>query len=203
MMIKNIIFDVGKVLVEYDPDGYLERLGFDRETRDAVNEAVFRNPMWNESDRGVLSPQELLERFIANAPAYEKEIRQARDSVGDTIELMPYAVPWVKTLKERGYRLYILSNYAEYTYEQTEHKMKFLPYMDGVVFSFRCKLIKPEKEIYQYLCEKYSLVPQECVFLDDREENVEAARRAGMKSILFTNYKNGSQKLDELLTDSL
>ena len=199
MMIKNIIFDVGNVLVEYNPDGLMRRLGFDEETLQAVNQAVFQNELWNESDRGVLSPEELLEAFIANNPAYEKEIRQVIDAVGDTISLMPYTVEWVKGLKERGYHLYILSNYAEYTYEKTSHKMEFLPYMDGVVFSYRCKLIKPEKEIYEYICETYGLKPEESVFLDDREDNVQAARNMGMNGIVFENYAQGSETLEQLL----
>ena len=199
MMIKNIIFDVGKVLVEYDPDGMMKKLGFDEETLQTVNQAVFQNESWNESDRGVLSPEELLEAFIANNPAYEKEIRQVIDAVGDTISLMPYAVEWVKGLKERGYHLYILSNYAEYTYEKTSHKMEFLPYMDGVVFSYRCKLIKPEKEIYEYICKTYELKPEESVFLDDRKDNVEAARNMGMHGIVFENYAQGSETLEQLL----
>ena len=199
MMIKNIIFDVGKVLVEYDPDGMMKKLGFDEETLQTVNQAVFQNELWNESDRGVLSPEELLEAFIANNPAYEKEIRQVIDAVGDTISLMPYAVEWVKGLKEKGYHLYILSNYAEYTYEKTSHKMEFLPYMDGVVFSYRCKLIKPEKEIYEYICKTYELKPEESVFLDDRKDNVEAARNMGMHGIVFENYAQGSETLEQLL----
>ena len=199
MMIKNIIFDVGKVLVEYDPDGMMKKLGFDEETLQTVNQAVFQNELWNESDRGVLSPEELLEAFIANNPAYEKEIRQVIDAVGDTISLMPYAVEWVKGLKERGYHLYILSNYAKYTYEKTSHKMEFLPYMDGVVFSYRCKLIKPEKEIYEYICKTYELKPEESVFLDDRKDNVEAARNMGMHGIVFENYAQGSETLEQLL----
>ena len=198
-MIKNIIFDVGKVLVEYDPDGMMKKLGFDEETLQTVNQALFQNELWNESDRGVLSPEELLEAFIANNPAYEKEIRQVIDAVGDTISLMPYTVEWVKGLKEKGYHLYILSNYAEYTYEKTSHKMEFLPYMDGVVFSYRCKLIKPEKEIYEYICKTYELKPEESVFLDDRKDNVEAARNMGMHGIVFENYAQGSETLEQLL----
>ena len=198
-MIKNIIFDVGKVLVEYDPDGMMKKLGFDEETLQTVNQAVFQNELWNESDRGVLSPEELLEAFIANNPVYEKEIRQVIDAVGDTISLMPYTVEWVKGLKEKGYHLYILSNYAEYTYEKTSHKMEFLPYMDGVVFSYRCKLIKPEKEIYEYICKTYELKPEESVFLDDRKDNVEAARNMGMHGIVFENYAQGSETLEQLL----
>ena len=199
-MIKNVIFDVGKVLMEYDPEGFLKCLGFDEKTQNAVNEAMFRNHLWwEESDRGTMTPAELLEGFVSNNPAYEKEIRKTHRMVGGTIELIPYAVEWVKNLKSRGYRLYILSNYAEYTYEQTEHKMKFLPYMDGTVFSYRCKLLKPEKEIYEYICKKYNLIPAECVFLDDREENTKAARSFGMQAITFSDYETDSEKLEDLL----
>ena len=77
--------------------------------------------------------------------------------------------------------------------------MEFLPYMDGVVFSYRCKLIKPEKEIYEYICETYGLKPEESVFLDDREDNVQAARNMGMNGIVFGNYAQGSETLEQLL----
>ena len=198
-MIKNIIFDVGNVLVSYDPDACMEALGFDEKTRDAVNAAVFRNPIWDESDRGVLSPEELLERFIANAPEYADEIRLARNSAVRMHDLLPYAVDWVKNLKERGYHLYILSNFSKYAQEACAYKMEFLPYMDGVVFSYECKMIKPEPYIYQYLLDTYHLNPDECVFLDDREVNIEAAHKAGMHGIVFRNYEQGSAALEQLL----
>lgn len=201
-MIKNIIFDVGKVLVSYEPETFMaEKLGFDTKTREALNEAMLENPLWNESDRGAVPAEEMLKKFIANRPDYEAEIRKAYLNVGETIELMPYAVEWVKGLKERGYHLYILSNYAGMTYEQTSHKMKFLPYMDGVLFSFQCKLIKPEKEIYQHLLEKYSLNPEECVFLDDRKDNIEAAEKCGIRGIQFFHYDQAVKDLDSVLRD--
>ncbi len=198
-MIKNIVFDVGKVLVTYEPDACMIELGFDQKTRDAINAAVFRNPIWDESDRGVLSPEELLDCFIANAPEYAKEIRLARDSADRMHDLLPYAVDWVKSLKERGYHLYILSNYSKFAQEACAYKMEFLPYMDGVVFSYQCKMIKPEPDIYQYLLDTYHLNPEECVFLDDRQVNIEAARQAGMHGILFQNYEQGSAELEKYL----
>lgn len=198
-MIKNIIFDVGKVLMAYEPDEYMEKLGFTPREREAVNQAMFQHPFWNESDRGALSSEELLEGFISHNPDYEKQIRQAYETVGKTITLMPHTLEWVKDLKDRGYRLYILSNYAEHTFEQTSDEMKFLPYMNGAVFSFQCKLIKPEQEIYRYLCEKYELVPEESIFLDDRQENVEAARAYGMQAIQVHSYEQASSQLNQVL----
>lgn len=198
-MIKNVIFDVGKVLVEYDPDSYMERLGFDLKTRQAVNQAMFQNPLWEESDRGKLSTEELLEKFIFNDKEYKEEITKAYQTVGDTIELFPYSVAWIKELKQRGYRVYILSNYAEVTYEQTKEKMEFLPYVDGAVFSFQCKWIKPEREIYEELCRKYSIEPRESVFLDDRLDNIEQARNLGFFGIQFESYEQAVKELERIL----
>lgn len=198
-MIKNVIFDVGKVLVEYDPDSYMERLGFDLKTRQAVNQAMFQNALWEESDRGKLSTEELLKKFIFNGKEYKEEITKAYQMVGDTIELFPYSVAWIKELKQRGYRVYILSNYAEITYEQTKEKMEFLPYVDGAVFSFQCKWIKPEREIYEELCRKYSIEPRESVFLDDRLDNIEQARNLGFCGIQFESYEQAVRELEPIL----
>ncbi len=200
-MIKNVIFDVGKVLVEYDPDSYMERLGFDLKTRQAVNQAMFQNPLWEESDRGKLSTEELLEKFIFNDKEYKEEITKAYQTVGNTIELFPYSVAWIKELKQRGYRVYILSNYAEVTYEQTKEKMEFLPYVDGAVFSFQCKWIKPEREIYEELCRKYSIEPRESVFLDDRLENIKKAQELGFFGIQFQSYKQAIKELERILNE--
>lgn len=204
-MIKNIIFDVGKVLVSYEPDWYMENiLGFDQRTREAVNGAMFQNPLWEESDRGALSTEELIRGFVNQNPSYEKEILEAHKNVGKCIELFPYVIEWMTDLKKRGYQLYILSNYAEYTFEQTKEKMAFLPFMAGTVFSYECKWIKPEKEIYEYICSKYQLKPEECVFLDDRQLNVESAQNAGWKGIVFENYQQAREDLNQLLkNDSL
>ena len=201
-MVKNIIFDVGKVLVEYDPDTYMERLGFDDKIKKVLNEAMFQNYLWNEMDRGVFSTEDMLSKFISNAPSYEKEIRKAFENVGEAVEPFSYSVDWLKELKEQGYRVYILSNYPEHTYKQTEQKMKFLDYVDGAIFSYTCKVIKPEKEIYKKLCQNYSLNPSESVFLDDRLENVEQAQKLGLYGIVFKTYEQGRKELEQLLKEN-
>ncbi len=198
-MIKNIIFDVGKVLVSYDPDGYMESLGFDEETRAAVNGAMFNNKLWDVSDQGLYSIAECLDKFIAEAPAYETQIRQAHATVGKAIELYPYAMDWLKALKERGYKLYVLSNYSEHMMNQTKEKLKFLSLVDGAVFSYECKLMKPSGKMYEHLCQKYSLNCSECVFVDDRLENVEGAQRSGIVAVHFKDYEQGKEALEEML----
>lgn len=198
-MIKNIIFDIGKVLVSYEPDEYMKSLGLDDEARAAIHGAMFENKLWDMSDQGLFTPDECLEKFIAGAPKYEAEIRQIHATVGKTIELYPYALEWMKGLKDRGYKLYILSNYSENMLNQTRDKLKFLSLVDGVVFSYECKLMKPSSQIYQHLCQKYGLNCSECVFIDDRWENVEGAQRSGIVAVHFKDYEQGRQALEEML----
>ena len=109
-MITTVIFDIGNVLAAYDWEGSLKRLGYSDETREIIGNAVFRSADWNEMDRGVLTLEELLQRFIKRAPEYEKEIRQAIYNYKDMAHQYAYTKPWLKELKEKGLRLYYLSN---------------------------------------------------------------------------------------------
>lgn len=198
-MIKNIIFDVGKVLVSYEPDEYMKSMGLADEVRAAINGAMFENKLWDMSDQGLFTPDECLEKFIAGAPQYEAEIRQVHATVGGTIELLPYVMEWLKDLKDRGYKLYILSNYSENMMNQTKHKLEFLTLTDGAVFSYECKLMKPSAKIYELLCQKYDLNCSECVFIDDRLENVQGAQNNGIVGIHFKDYKQAKDELEEML----
>ena len=194
-MIKNIILDVGKVLVEWDTEYAFRELGLDGEAGRAVAAATVASPDWNELDRSLLTDEEILAKFIARAPEYEKEIRMVWDNIALPIWQYDYARPWIRAMKRNGYRVYILSNYSRYTYEHTREALSFLEDVDGALFSFQVKQIKPEPEIYRSLLAKYSLNPQECIFLDDRRENVEAAEAQGIAGIQFTGYEEALLEL--------
>lgn len=197
-MIKNIIFDVGMVLVDFCWQRVFEQLGFTGETYDAVADATARSGMWTEFDRSRMGDEEILAGFIANAPEQEKNIRLFWEHVGDTISCYPYSVEWVQTFKDKGYKCYILSNYPKRTYELTRQKLPFEKLMDGALYSYQVQQIKPEPEIYQTLLKKYSLKPEECVFLDDSPKNVEGAKRAGIHAIQFTTKKAVMRELERL-----
>ncbi|MBP3487677.1 MAG: HAD family phosphatase [Roseburia sp.] len=196
-MIKNIIFDVGKVLVEWEPEQAMARLGMDAATVDAVADATVRMKDWDEADRGALTPEELLLHFIEKAPEYEKEIRDFWEHIGMAIYQYDYVKEWMQALKEHGYHLYILSNYGAWTYEHTKEALSFVEDVDGALFSFQVKQIKPEPEIYRTLLARYDLKADECVFLDDRAENIEGAKACGIHGIRFTSFEQAKQSLRE------
>ena len=187
-MIRNIIFDVGKVLVSYEPDAYMESLGISKENQKKINDAMFENPLWDASDQGLGTPDEFLQKFIAGAPELADEIMKIHKTVGNTVELFPYAMEWILDLKARGYHVYILSNYSENMLDQTKDKLKFLPLMDGVVFSYKIKKMKPDPEIYEYLC-------------DDRPVNIKGAETCGIHGIVFRSYEQAKKELDEFLKE--
>lgn len=202
-MIKNIVFDVGKVLVDYTPAQYVKDRGYTPKEQEVIMQTIFDSPLWQEMDQGIHTTQEALDGYIRNAPSvYQELISDAYSQVQDTIHQMPYAENWVKQWKEKGYHLYVLSNYSEDLYHRTRDKMPFLPYMDGVVFSHQCHLIKPDKEIFRYLCTSYDLKPEESVFIDDNAENIRAAEEYGMHAIRFLRYEDAARKLEKLLRES-
>ena len=198
-MIRNIIFDVGKVLVSYEPEEMMRKLGYTEEQIQIVNAAMFCNPLWDEADRGLRSCEEYHEAFLNQNPEHKDIIQKAYEHIGDCIELLPHAMDWILEMKQRGYHVYILSNYSEYTFEVTKEKLAFLSLMDGILFSYKTKMGKPDEGIYKKLISEYFLEEEESVFIDDRKENVESARRIGIESILFNDYNQAKKELDYLL----
>jgi len=163
-----------------------------------IAEVVFQSNTWNERDRSSETEQYYVDQMVKAAPEYEKDIREVMRRSDETIEKTDYAETWVRYLKDKGYHVYILSNYATDTLERTEDKLTFLKYVDGAVFSCQVKQIKPEPEIYKTLLGRYHLDPEKSVFLDDRAENCEAARKQGIHAIQFKSFKQAAAELEKL-----
>ena len=197
-MIKNIIFDVGKVLVEVRWHEVMRELGFDEAIVELVANATVCSSMWGEYDRSKLPYEEMLKKFVMNNPTVEKEIRLFMKHEKEAIREFPYAREWVKSFRDKGYKCYVLSNYPKGTFENTREERSFEEFLDGAVYSFQVQMVKPEKEIYQMLLERYDLIPEECVFIDDNQANVEVARELGMNAIQFWKKDETEKELKKL-----
>lgn len=198
-MIKNIILDVGKVLVAWQPKVTMRELGISDETVEILAKALFDSGIWNEADRGVLSDDEFLELAIRQVPEYEAEVRLFWNNIDRAIWQFPYVKLWIRAMKKAGYKVYILSNYGNWSYEKTkERALNFLEEVDGAVFSYEVKQIKPDAAIFQALCDKYSLKAEECVFLDDLPANIEGAKNFGMQGIVFKGLQDALEELQKL-----
>ena len=184
--IRNIVFDLGKVLLSYDWESSLESFKFDKKTYEIMADAIFRNRVWEMGDEGIVTPDEWIELFVKNAPLYEAEIRDILSGIKKTISPMDYTNDWIQYFKNKGYHLYYLSNYSEKLYIEIKHDMKFIEEFDGGIFSYRVKCIKPEEKIYRILLDTYQLNPKETLFFDDRKENVSTAIKMGIQGVVFT-----------------
>ena len=191
-MIHSVIFDIGMVLVNFCWQDMLKELGFEGETFEKVADATMRNPLWQDFDRGTWPTDELIRRFVSNAPEYKNEIETVFQNMDKIVTLYDYSMDWIRQLKADGYRVYILSNIPELVHlDNLDDKLRFLKEVDGAVLSYQEKLLKPERRIYEVLCERYGITPEQAVFFDDKLENVEAAREFGLNAIQFHDYEQG------------
>ena len=194
--IENIIFDVGRVLVDYDWQRYIDTYDYPEETKKRITEAIFKDHIWDEKDRGLYEDSYYLERMVKNAPDLEKEILEVMEKSAGTLKRLDYAETWVRYLKNQGYHLYVLSNFSTQHLNSFRSQMEFLKYMDGIVFSCEVKELKPEDGIYQKLISMYHLDPAKSVFIDDRPENCEGAERNGIQTIQFESFKQAAGELE-------
>ena len=193
--IDTLIFDIGKVLVRYDWKKLLRDLKYDEETAQAVAKAVFLSDTWTEGDRGILSEEELLQAFINNDPAHEKQIRETFERMGETIRVYSYTKSWLTYFKKRGYKLYILSNFSKPLFDRCQKEMKFLDFMDGGYMSWQIHCLKPDPKIYQKLIKDFDIEPSKAVFIDDLLDNVAEARAQGLHAVHFTGRKSAMRQL--------
>lgn len=200
--IKNIIFDIGNVLVAFQWEKYYESFGYSEEILDRLAKATVLDPDWGEFDKGVLSEEEVCQLFIDNDPEIEKQIRETQADIKEMLGRYDYAIPWIQELKEKGYHVYYLSNFSSKAYRECKHTLDFLPLMDGGILSYREKVIKPNPKIYQLLLNQYHLKAEECVFLDDTAVNIEAAIREGIQGIVFQNKEQAQVQLRALGVDA-
>lgn len=198
-MIKNVIFDIGGVIARLRTDDFLADKGYDPETAGRIEAAGLGSQHWKELDRGVMPFEQVIELFVSEDRDIADEIRAAYSDMKGLVRICPYAIDWIDSLKRRGYKVYYLSNWPYKLRCDEPDAIAFIPHMDGGVFSYEEKLIKPDPAIYQRLMSRYGLNAEESVFIDDLAENVAAARELGMKGIIFTDRENTGNKLEELL----
>lgn len=184
-MIKNIIFDMGGVLRQFNREYFLSKLDLSDEDKKILMNEIFLSVEWSMMDRGTLLDVEAADRVRVNLPDHLKEYADRLVLHWEDLSYpMPGMADLVKELKENGYGIYLLSNASKRLYAYWP-SIPGHEYFDGMIVSSDYAIVKPQNEIYQLLNTKFNLTLTECLFIDDTTANVEGAIYNGLEGIVY------------------
>jgi putative hydrolase of the HAD superfamily len=198
-MIKNIIFDLGNVLINFKPDQFLRRFVNDEHRILEFINNVIKTELWLSLDRGILTLQEARDEYLKRNPEESDLILNFFNHWKEMLTPIPHNIQILRELKSNDYKIYFLSNYIKEAFDYIQKLYEFLTLVDGKVISCEINSAKPEAKIYQILLDKYSLVPEQCVFIDDIESNINQAYSMNMKTIHYlgdTDLRSELRKLN-------
>jgi putative hydrolase of the HAD superfamily len=185
MTIRNVVFDAGGVLLQWDPPAFIARLHPDTETQALIRREIFEHADWHEFDRGALNVDQAAELFSKRAGLSSGEMRALFATANESLRPIPGTIQLLEDLAGAGINLYLLSNMPVSTYEFLVKRHSFFGHFRQLVISGAILLIKPDPAIYKHLVETTGIVPAESVFIDDLTRNVIAARECGLHAIQF------------------
>lgn len=192
-MIRNIVFDLGNVLLSWKPADYLKSSGYPPEKADEIAASVFGSKTWKSLDNGditedeaigLISTHSLLSR--AETDSLFKLSRQIIFPLRDNIKVLP-------ELKKQGFKLYYLSNFPLDFFNDIKALCSFFKYFDGGIISAEVRQSKPDPGIYRTFLDRYGLIAEECLYVDDIETNISTAAALGMQTIHLRDH--GSLRL--------
>lgn len=185
-MIKNVIFDMGNVLLTYDPQVPLDAYCPDAESKALIRKVLFDGPEWQRRDKGDLTAAEQYEILKEKVPAeYHEALRRCVFEWMICMQPIPATVELVHSLKARGYHCYVISN-AGVEFHDYFRRFGDISVFDGILVSCDVHLLKPSGEIFEHAVRAWGIEPAESLFVDDLPGNVEGARAAGLNAVLFT-----------------
>ena len=196
---KNIVFDLGGVVGDWNPGRLIREYPGDPEMPVALFEKGLFERFWPDYDRGRVSQTDIVKEISRFTGRCYAESWDFVEFIKHSLRDLPVTQRFIKELSERGYRLFCLSNMSVEFYDYLKDREVF-SYFEGQIISALEHVIKPEKEIYEVLMNRYDVVPEEAVFIDDLEQNIEAARQLGFHTVHFADKEKGMQELKAMLS---
>lgn len=199
-MYKNIIFDLGNVLLSFNPKEYLKGK-LEKNRIERVFKEIFLSEEWVKLDEGTITEIEAIEAISLRNEDYREDIKIAFENWYDILIPISESVELLKDLKKKGYKLYYLTNFHDIAFKKVKEKYDFFNLFDGGVVSSEDKLIKPDERIYKAILNRYNLLPEQSIFIDDTKINVEAAKEANIEGLVFENANKLKEDLKSLGLD--
>lgn len=194
-MVKNIIFDIGNVLLNYKPEEYLKLKIIESDKIIEVHREMFESKEWLMLDRGIITEEEAKDIIINRSNKNGHLIKLAFENWYELFTPIEESVNILNELKNADYKVYFLSNFHLSAFENVIKRYDFFKIFDGGVVSYKEKQLKPEEGLYNRLLEKYQIKPEESIFIDDTKANIEVAKKLNFNTIPFENSKDLKEKL--------
>jgi glucose-1-phosphatase len=198
-MIKNIVFDLGNVLISFKPEEFLTKLNFPENIKLTILSDIFKSSEWLMLDNGDFSTSEAIDAIALKSSLNKEEIARIFNLRTKIMFPLDLNVRLLPELRKRGFRLFYLSNFPIDIFEEIRNEYPFFKYFKGGIISAEVKYSKPHKRIYEILVEEYFLKPEDCLFVDDIEINVVAAEKFGMKGLVTFGSVDISKELEKAL----
>jgi MEMO1 family protein len=193
---KNIIFDLGAVLVNWQPEKIISSIFKDNSKFAVENFYENKSKIWSDFNKGIITPNDLA-NFLGKE--YSELLLK---KLPNYLFILEEGIEIFNLIKEKGYKTYILSNFPKELFESAKninnYEDNFLSKFDGKIISYKVNSIKPEPEIYQALLDKYNLIPEECFFIDDKEENILGGKNLGINGVVCKNHEQLKNDLIKL-----
>ena len=180
----DIILDMGNVLLEWNKDKILQGVSDTKEEYLILDKAIFQSGLWERLDLGTMTREELVLKVVSMiGRTYQKKVEEVIWNWPSYIDIYTEVSPVLSELKKKGHRIFVLSNTSKVFYDLLEEQLSPLKeLLDGFVLSRDIKAIKPDLVMFKEILYKYQLDPTNCVFLDDIEDNTNAAQKLGIKA---------------------
>ena len=180
----DIILDMGNVLLEWNKDKILQGVSDTKEEYLVLDKAIFQSGLWLRLDLGTMTREELVLKVVSMiGRGYQKKVEEVIWNWPSYIDIYREVFPVLSELKKKGHRIFVLSNTSKVFYDLLEEQLSPLEeLLDGFVLSCDIKAIKPDLAMFKGILDKYQLDPVNCVFLDDIEDNTNAAEKLGIKA---------------------
>lgn len=201
MAIRNVVFDAGGVLLEWNPPRVIEKLHPDPKTQALIRREMFEHADWHEFDRGSLTYPDAINHFAKATGLSTDETRTLIHATRESLRPIEGTIRLLEELAAGGVRLYLLSNMPVSTFEYLRGHHPFFDHFEHLVISGAILLLKPEPAIYKHLVAETGIVPSESVFIDDLLKNVIAARECGFEAIQFRDPASCREELRVYLPD--
>jgi HAD superfamily hydrolase (TIGR01509 family) len=197
--VRNVIFDLGGVVFDWNPDHIVARVQPVPELRAALKEALFGHADWRMFDRGTLTEPELIERLRSRLGATRQEVDVILDAVRNSLVETPETIQLMRSLQGQGTPLYCLSNMPASIYTHLRTRHHFWDAFSGIVISGEVQMVKPEPEVFLHLLAAFNLRASETVFVDDLFANIESARQVGLHAVWFKDAAQCRRELEQIL----